>query len=1244
MLVLLALLGLGLASANDTAFAWLVRQAALLTSDRFSVEASQGSLWRHFQLTGLRYQDHYQKIELDRFALSWRPRELLAGRVHITELQLGHIKRTLLKLAPPAAPAVAPTSLALPWAVRIDALTLQSYSEAGSVLALFDGRASYVYGEGRHQLRLQRLGSPWGRAGLELNVADSKPFALAGALKLGGELEGVAYDGALQLSGNLLAPQLNGAFAGQGMLAELNGLLAPFEPLFYHKVRRLDLRVGGVNPYVLNPIWPKARLNLAVSVQPEGKDGLAGGASLLNLEPKHAAAQALPIKLFNSDFSVRGDTLLLRQGKLDLTSGTIDVAGTINPKALALTAKLADISPDVLWPGAPKPSLNGSLQLTGSMQQPVVSANLTAGQQHATGRLLLDNRPGSRSLALDKLRIGNASGATVIDAKLGLDQPLPLTLKAQLAHADLAQLGAPFPKSDLNGTLNVAGQAGQGQKLALALALSPSKLGGASLTGQVQGSYGNGRLSGLLAALRLAENRLDASGNWGAPKDKLLLKIDAPALAKLGPGFGGALRGTLELSGSKHQPLLSGTLRGERLSAPGGNSARLVDFSGQVLADPRAPFKLKLDAGDVVFGTVRIDTLKLNVDGTRANHQIAAHSEFKLGGRPQQLELAASGGLAAETQIWQGVVSRLQLAGDAGLALQAPVKLTAGRARVSLPATRLALLGGEVRLEHLEWSPGQGLNTRGTAANLTLKRLEPWGIKFPLEQNLVLGGDWDLAQALTAQAHGRLTLHNVSGDVVLPGVQGRSYPLGLQRGELEFKFAGGRTQLTAWIESQLMQLNGTANLAAPHGVPDFNAPLTGAVKFNLPSLAALGSLAGPGLELAGSFKADLLLSGTAHAPQWRGQIAGEKLLFSDHRSGFKLTDGSLAALVDGRALTLQRLRFAGGEGEVVAVGTVDAREVGPNASARVEFRRFTVFDTPARRLIVSGQSDLSLNEQGLKLTGRLRADRGRLDLPKQGAPQLSGDVVVKGRAPPPPSTFAKLPITAELDLDFGDRFRMVGQGLDVELTGVVRVSAKPGGAPAALGQVKVVSGRYRAYGQDLDIERGVITFSGSFDNPALSVRAKRRLSPVGAGVEVSGSVNAPIVRLVADEPMTDKDKLAWLVLGRAASAGGGDDAALALAAGSLLAGGVNQRLGLFDDLGVIRREQHTSASGRVSAAEQVLVVGKQLSRQLFVGYEYGIKSAEQALKLAYQLTKGWALVLHAGTDSSLETRYTVRFD
>jgi translocation and assembly module TamB len=73
----------------------------------------------------------------------------------------------------------------------------------------------------------------------------------------------------------------------------------------------------------------------------------------------------------------------------------------------------------------------------------------------------------------------------------------------------------------------------------------------------------------LLADLTLANNRLQASGAYGAAGDKLKLLIDAPNLSLLGRGFSGTIKGQAELAGTPKAPLLSTSLRAERLHLPG---------------------------------------------------------------------------------------------------------------------------------------------------------------------------------------------------------------------------------------------------------------------------------------------------------------------------------------------------------------------------------------------------------------------------------------------------------------------------------------------------------------------------------------------------------------------------------------------------------------------------------------------------------------------------------------------------
>ena len=258
-------------------------------------------------------------------------------------------------------------------------------------------------------------------------------------------------------------------------------------------------------------------------------------------------------------------------------------------------------------------------------------------------------------------------------------------------------------------------------------------------------------------------------------------------------------------------------------------------------------------------------------------------------------------------------------------------------------------------------------------------------------------------------------------------------------------------------------------------------------------------------------------------------------------------------------------------------------------------------------------------------------------------PTLSDDVVIVGEAHKVKSPPTK--INLDLTLDLNDRFRFSGEGLDVTLGGKLDLRAKPNQDVQGIGTVKVVKGKYKAYGQDLNISKGAISFVGPLDNPNLNIRAVRNLSPVGAGVEVLGNLNTPRITLVANETMSEKDKLSWLILNRASSGSDGDEAALSAAAGAFLAGKINDKIGLVDDFGMTSKRSRNAQTGELNPAEQVLTVGKQLSSELYLGYEYGINSADQSVKLIYQLTRHIQAVARVGSRSwGGEMKYVIRFD
>ena len=112
---------------------------------------------------------------------------------------------------------------------------------------------------------------------------------------------------------------------------------------------------------------------------------------------------------------------------------------------------------------------------------------------------------------------------------------------------------------------------------------------------------------------------------------------------------------------------------------------------------------------------------------------------------------------------------------------------------------------------------------------------------------------------------------------------------------------------------------------------------------------------------------------------------------------------------------------------------------------------------------------------------------------------------------------------------------------------------------------------------------------------------------IGWTLAVTGTVLVPRVRLFSEPDMSDAEKLSWLLRGRASEGpGSGDTALLQAAAMALLSGDEPSVLdNLFNVIGLddLSVRQSDSASGGA-----IVSVGKQLSRNWYIGYERGLNA------------------------------------
>jgi translocation and assembly module TamB len=225
-----------------------------------------------------------------------------------------------------------------------------------------------------------------------------------------------------------------------------------------------------------------------------------------------------------------------------------------------------------------------------------------------------------------------------------------------------------------------------------------------------------------------------------------------------------------------------------------------------------------------------------------------------------------------------------------------------------------------------------------------------------------------------------------------------------------------------------------------------------------------------------------------------------------------------------------------------------------------------------------------------------------------------------------------------LAVDLGEQLRVRGRGLNALLRGDLQLTT-PGGRLRINGTVRAEEGTYTAYGQNLRIDRGLVTFIGNPENPRLDILALRDQVDVRVGVAVTGSALRPRVRLYSEPDMPDPEKLSWLVLGRAPEGVGRSDTALLQRAALALLSGEGDGSPSTTDrltrgLGLDDITLRQSADNDVRST--VVGVGKQLSRRWYVGYERGINSTTGTWQLIYRIAQRFTLRAQSGDDTALD--------
>jgi translocation and assembly module TamB len=1232
MAALVAVIGLGIAVTwlfyTASGFGWAIGKLGSAAGSSLVLEDTSGTLSGGITASRIRYTlDDGTTVEARDVTLRVSSVSLLTLAPRVDEL---HCALLAVTLAPSGKPATLPASLALPAQLhivraRIERLTVKSADGAVEATAVQFGYSGDSAG---HRLQNASFETYDTRVTGNVTVGAVKPFptdaALTAIRKVAPAVKLTAH-----ARGPLEALQVTAQASSPGGNAAVEGTLSPYGPL---PVEKLRATLTGLDLRAFDAALPRTALEGSLNLEPDpGKRGtLKGKLELRNDQAGPYDKDRLPL----ASLQVALTTDLARvqaTGRAELgPAGAFTGTGQRGPDGVTLSLRTDRLN---------LAGIHSRLRATGLSGR--IDARIDGKKQSATAdlaekgvRLALHCERNGDSIELREVHARARGGEARGSGRVALAGAQPFSAEARFTAFDPAAWGD-FPAGAVNGRAAAKGTLAPQPAFDADFALEPSQLRGTALSGSGRASVRGERIATAQAAFDWGGNRLAAQGAWGDPADVLAISIDAPRLGVAHPDLAGRLKGAAQLSGSWRTPGVKFEAAGTGLAFASRLRLEQLTARGEYSAQPDAPLRLAAAIAGLAVPDFRLQRGSLDVEGTRKAHVATLRAQ----GKDIDLSALARGDWQA-SGVWSGTIQELENRGQYAVSLEAPLPIEAGTRRLRMGKLAARIAGGRIDVSELRYEEGrvasQGqFNELRASVLLALAGFSPHA-----GGTMALSGAWSLTSS--PRWSGTMSIRRGSGDLSL--APDNALPLGLETLTLDARIVDDRLDFRGALRARVAtgRIDGTLLPVAGPAGPSLAAesPLKFTSSFEIARIAAFA----PGAALAfdGRVRASIAGGGTLRGPLLTGTVEGDDLSIAYISEGVDLRNGTLRAELADREVRVQSFSIRGGEGVFRARGTL-ARGGTGRAAVDWEAERLTVMGRPGRRLIVTGRGNAALEDAKVSLSGELRADEGEIQL-RSGALVAPGDdVVISGRQDSASDAPRLRQAALDLALDFGDRFRIIGRGLNTALAGKIRVQTGPAGNLVAKGSVRTVRGTYMAFGQRLDLERGRLIFDGPIDNPALDIRAMRKMPSVEAGVELAGTLRKPFVRVVSEPAMPENEALSWLILGHApGDATGADLTMLPVAAAALLGqddagtGGVAQKFGL-DSIGL-------RGGGGGTTGSQFVTFGKRVADNIYVVYEQSLGAMANVLKLEFNLTRRVLLRAETGETSGLGIFYRWAFD
>ncbi len=683
------------------------------------------------------------------------------------------------------------------------------------------------------------------------------------------------------------------------------------------------------------------------------------------------------------------------------------------------------------------------------------------------------------------------------------------------------------------------------------------------------------------------------------------------------------------ITGASTQPKLSLKTSSNRIGFDDLNAENLqINFDYQPFQQHQS--QLSVHSKELTFKQQQFQALTIALAGDINQQHISANWQGELAGK-----FKLNSTWQANTQLWSGVLSDsllnfqgYQFSPDSDILAQFDL------ANNSLKINSHCWLNN-----HAQLCAKQALITANSGdiqiqvkahSDFVKETLLAQKLSLQSSLNGLLQAKWQANEKPTLNADFTLSSGSISyldeQEIILSQWQQGQFQLSLVNEKLE-------TKLALIKANQQPLLSITTELAL-----DQSKTLNGNVIINQLNLKPLQALIPEVNDFNANISSNLSLAGHLHDPKVSGQFS-----LANGSIAFNRSDNNISELNLSASLSQQQAKIDGSfmiDQALATYSSVIDWQQQLDITANLNADKIPLSFPPNVNVIVAPNLSAHYSEQLLRLTGEIDILDGLLTIAQfpEGSVKVSDDAIIvddQGQVLTEQKNFA---LESDIEIKIHEKFKLAGFGFKGNLAGQLKMQQAKQQPMQMYGRINVLNGFYQAYGQDLQVKQGTMTFNGPVKNPFVDFRAERYIKndDVNVGLSVNGLTDAIELQLFSQPAMDQPEILSYLIRGQGLDSGTGNTAAVGIALGTTLTKAEHlnrliQKLPLLHDISV-----NTEVDGDQAQA----TISGYLGERIYLKYGVGIyEPIDEITVRLYLLNKLW-LETVSGIEKSADIYYS----